>query len=276
VALVKSSPSDELQELVENINAALNSIQKNGQHIMGWAHTIKTKELWRQTEAKSFSQFCEMQSWTVRRFDQLASGYAVLLTIPEETRTIVPTEGAARELGKVAETKREKAVKETEKRDGKVTAKGLSKTRQSSPEYEPTEPAGLSEPKEKEVVRDELGWPIPADLIPFWERRWILENMMKLLSDLKCEIEKGWKDQDPLFLQMSNTTVSELQGVRWSVKHARPWAVCTLCEGRPKLNVACAQCNSTGFILERLCETAPTVKDVLKIRAKILEKQKAE
>lgn len=267
------TPSTRLQDLKLKINSALNSIQKNAQDVMLWVNEIKTKEYWRE-EAESWSQFCENQDWTKRRFDQLASGGAVLLSIPEESRTVVPNEGSARELAKSAPKDREKVVKATVKRDGKVTAKGIAKTIENK-EYEPTEPAGLSEPKEKEVVRDELGWPIPADLIPFWDRRWILENMMKILSDLKCEIEKGWKEQDPLFLTLSNTTVSEIQGVRWAVKHARPWAVCTLCEGRPKLNVACSLCSSTGFILERHCETLPTVKEVLKIRTNVLEKQKA-
>ncbi len=273
MALVKSSPSDELQELVENINAALNSIGTNSQHIMGWVHTIKTKELWRQTEAKTFSQFCEMQDWTPRRFNQLAAGYETLLTIPKETGTMVPTERHLRELAKAPEKARERVVKDTAKRDGKVTAKGIKKTIESKDEYQPTEPAGLSEPKEKEVVRDELGWPIPPESLDFWNRRDELTALMRLVSKVKCDIEKGRDAQDPLFLGLDQSIIGELKTVYYRMRISIPYAVCTTCSGRPGLNGNCVICRSTGFIHEEDPTANPYIKDILIIREKTLAMQ---
>jgi len=152
-----------------------------------------------------------------------------------------------------------------------ITKKAVQKAKD---EYEMQEPKEMQEPAEPEVVRDELGWPIPKENLDLWHRRSILEDMMADLSRIKCTIEKGQAAEDHLFTAMSNGVISELQGVRWALKNARPWIVCTQCEGRPRLNGACTLCHSTGFLHERDTETLPTVRDALALRTKVLASKK--
>ncbi len=267
------TPSTRLQELKLKINSSLNCIQKNSQDIMLWVNEIKSKGYWRE-EAETWSQFCENQDWTKRRFEQLASGGAVLLSIPEEMRTIVHTESQTRELAKAAPKDREKVVKRTVERDGKSTAKGLAKTIENK-EYEPTEPAGLSEPKEKAVVKDELGWPIPPESLDFWNRRDELTSLMQLVSKVKCAIEKGRDASDPLFLGLDQSIIGELKTVYYRMRISIPYAVCTTCSGRPGLNGNCVICHSTGFIHEEDPSANPYIKDILEIRKRTLAKQAA-
>jgi len=181
-------------------------------------------------------------------------------------------EGQARELAKAPVDKRLKVLEDVAK-DGPVTAKSI-KAKVQNAEYEMQEPKEMQEPAEPEVVRDELGWPIPEDLVPLWNRRQILKDMMADLSRMKCEIARGQKEQDDLYAHIGSAATAEFDQVRWLVKHALPWVVCTECQGRPTLNVACQLCKTTGFLIERDVEILPTVKDVLKIRTKMLESKK--
>jgi len=216
---------------------------------MGWVHTIKTKELWRSTGAKSFSQFCEMNDWTPRRFNQLAAGYETLLTIPKEMGTIVPTESHLRELSKAPEKERESVVKETQKRDGKVTAKGIKQT-VADAEYEMQEPKEMQEPAEPEVVRDETGVPIPPIPLAYWNRRQEVKDMLKAVSAIKCQIEKARETEDPLWMGVSQHVISELELCYSYVKDAMPYSLCTICNGYPK-ETKCEYCAGMGILSKR-------------------------
>jgi len=246
MSLVRTSPAEELSELVENINAALNSIQKNSQHIMGWVHTIKTKELWRSTAAKTFSQFCEMNDWTPRRFNQLAAGYETLLTIPKEMGTIVPTESHLRELAKAPEKERESVVKETQKRDGKVTAKGIKQT-VADAEYEMQEPKEMQEPAEPEVVRDETGVPIPPIPLAYWNRRQEVQDIMTGISKLKSALNKSKTNGDLLWSGVHQHLVASLETAYSYAKDAMPYSVCTVCQGWPETS-KCTFCGMLGIL----------------------------
>lgn len=255
------SPADRLQELVENINAALGSMEKNVQNIMLWANEIRSKELWRQTKATSYSQFCELQGWTVRRFDQLAAAGALLLALPEKLGTTVLSERAAREAVKLGPETSTTVLQNLKSEGIPATSTAIkNEAAKIAPKKEP----------EQEIVRDNLGWPIPAELIPFWERRHELDAMMKQLSDIKCSIENGQAEHDDLFTVIGNGIIGEIQTIRWRIKNARAHALCTACNGYPALNGGCSLCKGTGFLPEKDCDILPTVIDVLKIRAKSL------
>ena len=215
---------------------------------MEWAHTIKTKELWRQTEAKSFSQFCEMQDWTPRRFNQLASGYAVLLTIPKEVGKIFPTDSTSRELGKAPE-KRRTVIADKIKQSGKpVTIKAVKEAvKKDAEEYEPTEPAALSGPKEKEVIRDKTGVALTPIALEYWNRSPEVQEALTIISKLKTKIEKARESQDPLWVGVSQHVISELELCYSYIKDAMPYSLCTICNGWPK-ETKCSYCGTMGIL----------------------------
>lgn len=283
------TPTRTLPELVKQVNDSLLSMQWQSSLIMEAAHLIKSKEMWRATEATSFSHFCEMNGWTVRRLDQLAAGYAVLLTIPNETRTIVPAESQLRQLAKVPKKDRARVVTDAAK-NGKVTAQSIKKAAEELSEEEQAKQDALSYLSNQAksdlplpvvvtdpVVVDELGWPIPAGIVGYWTRaRETMKGLMSALSKVKCEIEKGRDDGDPVYLSLDQMTSGEINTSRYRIKIRMPYSVCTQCNGYPLINGSCELCGSTGFNLESDSTSNPKIGDVLKIRAAKLTRDQAK
>lgn len=263
----------ELTRCEAGMEKAKKSAQELAKEFYILFNKIRDEEQWRANKRyKSWPDYLDKRwNLTPQRGNQLASSGAFLLGISENLETMVSNERQIRELKKLPPSVQEKAAEKTIKRDGDLTSKGISKTVKESPdEYQQTEPAGLSEPKEKAVVKDELGWPIPTESLDFWNRREELQALLGPISQVKCAIEKGRDAGDPLFLGLNQSILGELKTVYWRIKQALPYAVCTTCSGRPGVNGHCIICHDTGFIHEDVPSSNPYVADVLKIRTNVL------
>lgn len=138
----------------------------------------------------------------------------------------------------------------------RLIAKKKSATRAvvaPSPADEPP-PTAAKPPKDEEVkvievaevILDDTGCEIPEDLVPLWNRRNEITEHLSALSDLKCAVAKALKDEDPLYFEINNSLVSMLQNCYGTMQLAKPFAVCTSCNGRNKDK--CALCKGRGLL----------------------------
>jgi len=275
----KYSDSDE--DAFRRITRGLIAWRESSSKAMELILEAKERGIWK-LKYKSFKEFLELECKITERW-----GYELLeaAKVVQGLNSVQPKSGKSlgfsheltpKILAPVKGMEAEEKVEVLTNAKAKAGNKPISvkNVQDAKDEYEMQEPKEMQEPSEPEVVRDELGWPIPEDLVPLWNRRQILKDMMADLSRMKCEIARGQKEQDDLYAHIGSAATAEFDQVRWLVKHALPWVVCTECQGRPKLNAACQLCKSTGFLIERDVEILPTVKDVLKIRTKMLEAKK--
>lgn len=117
---------------------------------------------------------------------------------------------------------------------------------------EATVAAAPAVPAEPEPVRDATGYPIPSECLVLWNRSQEIQDLLTELSQLKSKIVKAWTDKDPLFAPIGQYAVDELEKAYYTVAGAKPYAVCTQCQGHPNINpTACLFCNGTGFIPKR-------------------------
>lgn len=103
---------------------------------------------------------------------------------------------------------------------------------------------------EKPVARlDKTGYVIPETILEDWDRadetsRWMLASV----SALRSELKKAKDETDPVFAEVTNSTIADLNNAYTSLKCVVPYAVCTSCQGRsPK---KCSLCRGRGFVSE--------------------------
>lgn len=146
----------------------------------------------------------------------------------------------------------------------------VEKSREYSPETEEKEdeekpavhsadevkPKGAqAKAKVVEVTLDTSGHPIPKDLLPTWERRQDVQDLMTLASRLKSGIESIYKDSDPLFrggVLNSQAHIATLNAIHYQLSQCKPGVVCPECNGDLKDDHGreCRTCRLTGFISE--------------------------
>lgn len=98
-------------------------------------------------------------------------------------------------------------------------------------------------------VVDELGYPIPANHVPLWDRRQEVQDLLTQLTRIKTALEQYRANNDILFREVAlQGIISELQHVRYCVKMARPYVVCLNCQGRNSDD--CDACKGRGMISE--------------------------
>lgn len=145
---------------------------------------------------------------------------------------------AARELAKVPEMKRAEVVKVATTSGRPVTATAIK---------------AASVAVNGEF--DELGWPIPPDAMPAWNRRQEVQDILTQLSRIKSRLEKAYSEGDALYMsEMTDAgyqdTIANIDKVYTKFSRAKPYAVCLMCQGRCD-TVKCAECDGRGVISER-------------------------
>lgn len=115
----------------------------------------------------------------------------------------------------------------------------------------PSEPAPIP-PK---PVLDTTDHEIPSNLLPTWERRDEVQELMTLASKLRCAIENIKNKRDPLFLGgfTCELHVTNLTAIHYQLSMCKPGVVCPDCNGtlRDDHDKECRKCRLTGFISER-------------------------
>lgn len=225
---------------------------------------IKALRLYRR-EFNTFEAYCIHNKITRSRAYQYMDMAVVHEALPQETSTMVDTERATRELKKVPEEDRVAVVKAaSKKKDGKVTGKAIAEAA-----------ATLVTKRDKPKVVDKMGFPIPDEVIQFWDRSPEINELLTALSDVKTALRNAQDSDDPMYAEINfSTTIGDIEKARESIKRGLPYAVCTQCAGHPKAmseTVACPLCRGRG-LLSKYKWDHNVAEEWKTMRAKAIEK----
>jgi hypothetical protein len=127
-----------------------------------------------------------------------------------------------------------------------------------------------SKPPKPEMKFDRIGTPITDDALPWWEGEHIknLNAELKVITDLKKRILDYRSDGNFMWMKITNTIESDIAYLYFLIKEAKPYAICTTCQGSPSLQPeGCSYCHNTGLISKRFWDTA-SMKEIKEIRMK--------
>lgn len=100
---------------------------------------------------------------------------------------------------------------------------------------------------EKEIRRDETGYPIPEALWELWARRTEVEDILKAISKARCIVKAAHEREDVLYQPSNlNGALAKLHDAYTTVAMATPYAVCVTCQGRTA--ETCTSCKGRGLI----------------------------
>jgi hypothetical protein len=205
--------------------------------------------------------------------------------LPDNLKEKIIQQAQARVLIDVPEKDRPEVIQRAEK-NGDLTPKNLTLARQQLEQSHHTEsvPKGdkrvsvKPEPKTlKKVYYDEIGIPLPDDAIPYWERRQEVQDVLTQISKLKSIVVTGREAQDHQWLKVSNSIADTFDSLRSLISEAKPYAVCTTCQGVPSMSeTGCNFCRSTGLISKWQWDTQSRkeIKDMMLMRAADLKKER--
>lgn len=265
---------------------------------------LRDDEHWKDTH-NTFAEFCKATfNISKTKLYVIIRTLEVVVALPKELQSKITNEAQALALLKVDPNARAKAIVECEKNGGvtaenillhgaKKISSGDKKTNVTSPVTECGIPhstlsekteskiAPKSKPtpskKEKIVIYDDNGTPIPDDAIPYWNRRQEVQEVLTQISRLKSIVVGGREKQDRQWLKVTNSIENNFDSLRSLISEAKPYAVCTTCMGSPSLQPeGCNFCRSTGLISKWQWETQSRqeVKDIVMRRAEDLKKER--
>lgn len=197
---------------------------------------IRNKQLWRK-DYKSWADYLERRWKKTRQWAHLLTeGHAAVQGLTPQNVKLFDKSTAATALAKVPKEKRDQVV-------AKVTASGKPVTAKAI-----TEAAKESKP---DVELDATGWPIPASIIPLWNRAGEVQGVLSAMSKVKGALAQAQEQDDPLWRQLSfSTVIGDLSKAWTSIQSVKPYAVCTQCQGHPDTQPKgqCRLCCGTGLI----------------------------
>jgi len=98
-----------------------------------------------------------------------------------------------------------------------------------------------------DVVSDAMGYPVPDKVIDFWSRSFEVQSVLEMVEDLERVIDLAESSKDVLWHEaVFQTAKADLSRVRQNIETAKPYAVCTNCQGQ--LPESCTLCGGKGFI----------------------------
>lgn len=201
---------------------------------------IRDKKLYRIKHG-SFQEYC-IKRWGFQRSYgyQLIESAKVAEKLSGKTDTL--TEAHAHALAKVPEEKRA-AVLKSAGSSGPVTAKAISKVA-----------AQVAKP---DIILDETGYPVPEKAMRFWNRRQEIQALLSRVSGIKSDLRFAQDNKDPMFNEVNiSGSLADLERVYDGIKVAKPYAVCTSCQG--KLVERCQFCGGRGVISQFKWSMVPT------------------
>jgi hypothetical protein len=192
------------------------------------------------------------QAHGVRRSsaDKRTAIRSVLMTFPKKSNTAIAeivgvTDKTVAEVRK--ELEKTGIVSEEKTRTGKDGKSYGSRSGNSEPEAngEP-QPVRRGTPTLVEKVVDDMGIEVPQKALIFWNRRQEVQELMTSISRVKTQLAKSLQHHDPLYAEVSNTIIADLERVYGSLSVAKPYTVCPRCQG--KLPDNCTTCSKRGLI----------------------------
>jgi len=120
-----------------------------------------------------------------------------------------------------------------------------------------------------EVIKDDLGHPIPVKVQQYWRRKDELKELVNAISGVIKAIKEANEIQDLLFAEMEITgNIADLEKVRANIKFSIPYAVCSVCQGHPEAQKGgCRLCKNRGLLGKFLWDRCVPV-EIKALRAK--------
>ena len=98
-----------------------------------------------------------------------------------------------------------------------------------------------------DVVSDAMGYPVPDKVMDYWSRSFEVQSVIEMVEDLERVIDLAESSKDVLWHEaVFQTARADLSRVRQNIETAKPYAVCTNCQGQ--LPETCTLCGGKGFI----------------------------
>lgn len=121
------------------------------------------------------------------------------------------------------------------------------KTTVPFPAQPPATPPPSRRPGPQTGQVDETGHQIPDHLIPLWERREEVEDVLTLISQARVAVGAAQKVSDPLWAELNaSSAMANLNATYDMIKGTKPHAVCPWCHGN--LSDQCRACKGRGMI----------------------------
>ena len=261
---------------------------------------LRDEDHWKDTGHTTFAAFCK-DTFTISKTKlyTILKGMEVVASLPKNLQPLITNDAQALALAKLPKNKRADAISKAEKNGG-VTAENLclhggQNTPKTNVTNEVTKFRIRNSPvsdsqrvtnensktplskKDTKVLYDEIGIPIPDDAIPYWNRRQEVQDILTQITKLKSVVVGGREAQDCQWLKVTNSIANTFDSLRSLISEAKPYAVCTTCQGVPSLQPeGCNFCKNTGLISRWQWDTQSRqeVKDIVMRRAADLKKER--
>jgi uncharacterized C2H2 Zn-finger protein len=204
----------------------------------------------------TWEAYCQGRwGFTRQRANQIMQSAQAVQSLPENVSTTVDISGerAARTILKIPVDKRAAVVVEAAK-NGTVTGPSVRRAAEKIVNADP--------PSKPEVLRDEMGFPLPAVSIPFWNRRDEIQALMTHVSAVRGALKHYQDEKDDMLSDLHNALSQHLNMVYLSLADRKPYAVCPYCNGTFKYEDEygkheCKACHDTGLMARALYEKVP-------------------
>jgi hypothetical protein len=201
-------------------------------------------------ECNTWDEFC-LKRWGKSRAQAYRLMDASIVVEMSPIGDKIINESQARALKDVS-PQDHKAVMAAASTKGPATAKSLNEAKNTVL----AGAAAKASPDKAPVVRDKIGCPVPDKALKFWNRRQEVQDWMAMISEVKCGIERAFKDKDLLYVHIRQSIIGDLNMIREGLSYALPYAVCTSCQGR--LADKCMLCRGTGVLSQQLYLKVPS------------------
>lgn len=202
---------------------------------------IRDEHLYRE-DYKSFEEFCETEyNWQRDNAYKLINASETKKSLPANVEIFIQNPAQANALAAVPPSQREAVIADVAKQ-GEVTAAAITEAAKKLA-------AEKNPPKEPFVWRDHTNAArvIPDDIAADWCRaEQTGKDLRALVSEAKCAVQKGLKEQDIIFCELHNTDIAPMEQAAYSLKQIMPYALCTTCHGKNRKK--CTLCKGRGFI----------------------------
>lgn len=209
---------------------------------------------------KTFEDFCQEEHGFTRQYaNRMINAAEAVNSLDPKCKLLVDNPNSAAELSKVPEGKRNQVVKAARKVKGTASAAAIVEAAREI----------LSTPsKDLEVFRDDLGVPIPSKIMQLWDRRNEVKEMVQSITDIRLAVSRGIKESDPMYRELQNTAIADIEHARQVLTYAVPYTVCTACNGQ--LIEECTLCRGRGFLSKQRYMTVP--EEIREMREKVIRK----
>lgn len=134
-----------------------------------------------------------------------------------------------------------------------------------------TMPAPKAKPvaKDEGFSTDEEGQEIPEDMLPIWERRPEVSDLMLKISNVRTALRKSKDSGDALLAACHQDVLTWLDNTYIELKGCMPHAVCPVCGGA---DVKCKWCNRRAGFVSQIQWNEKLPRDVIEVAQKAVKK----